>query len=972
MKYENKTKFLGIILMLTIMLSFVSIPVAAADGDIAGNVGNSLVESLFSSGGGLLTKVFGLSPVVHGILVGAFSAVKTFSNLSKVEIDFALDRDKVNISNDIKDYTMDQENDFVYKNRLDAKATDKNSSSYENILLTDKNVLDAQFIKVKNLIDIDNGSNSPTFRLADKTKLTQVLDSNNEVVDIQKREILFEDPNKTIENEYEYRNFVVKYPKSTYNNDISYSLTPEDIFNGKFLSGDWLAFLASPFSTGKQLIKISRVLSGNDNFLKIINDNRKDETVTEPFKLIFNSYVRDEIDNTDLDQVNCITESGMLLGQTGTEALPKVAYDWDFSYNSNVDTISGMNVNTLNWCDADLTGEANKQSIFCDSTQFSIELLNKLKEINDFVETNSANFTCPTPGVTQSLVSSTNNLGITILNSSYEDRYINVDYRIEGGFNNEDKNLIPETYGDLSLKVYKNNVEVSSKVIPLIINDFNNEVYTGEETFNVGLILDETTNLKVSAVLILRDSYISVDSELDNILENTFTPNSDVCNIPKTSQNLNLYSKNTKIDTSLVEFRSYLMKDGYSDDFKSDFDRYYRFTITAAPTEYVDKYYKYFTSDKFNFQSTMDSEPGRLILQGPGRYNVLLNVEFDDQWRLFDDAGNVTGNVNVVLSREISPERDSPLYYMPFDGLVGIDSDNARQGYGVDYTGDIVTILQTATNQYLRTEPFTQSNTINTVSVKEYGKLPNEFSFLNNGSTRGMLLNINLSNNKTNPELYFVPSRATPVALKVSNQANDAYSFYKLDIGAPQELGGEPALTSGTLVPWTGIGNCLDFSGISVQEAFLDRPDIQALSSKLAPITPSQSVAYGVEWDAKNITRRGDVYLRTVFYTPSNFKTGNGTSVLYLDASDDSAMFYTKETNGSNTVELNNILGNDIKYVVDIFNLVKEKNACIDYSGNSLKVYYNPIAVTSPLFGGDLSSDSQNTWVESKGACIVN
>ncbi len=973
MKYENKTKFLGIILMITLMLSFISVPVAAPGNDDATEaVGKGLVDSLFSSGGGLLTKVFGLSPVVHGILVGAFSAFKTFSSLSKVEINFALDRDKVNISNDIKDYTIEHVEDFVYVNKLDAKDI-PDYLPYENILLTDKNVLDAQFIKVKNLIEIDNGSNSPTFRLADKTKLTQVLDSNNDVLDIQKREILFEDPAKTIENEYEYRNFVVKYPKSTYINDISYSLTPNDIFNGKFLSGDWLTFLASPFSTGTPLIKISRVLSGNDNFLKIINDNRKDEIVTEPFKLIFNSYTRDVLDNTNLDQVNCVTESGMLLGQTGSEILPKIAFNWDFGYNQEVQLISDKYVNTLNWCDADLTGEADKQSIFCDSTQFSIELLNKLKEIDDFVQTNKGDFTCPTPGVTQNLVSATDNLGLTILNSSYDDRYIAVDYRIEGGFNNADKNISPSPYGHLSLTVYKNNVQVESKLITLNINDFNNEVYVGNESFDVGIILDDTTSLKVSAVLILDTPYSIVDSELDNILENIFTPNSEVCNLPKISRNLNLYSKNTKIDTSLVEFRSYLMKDGYSDDFKSDFDRYYRFTITAAPTDYIEKYYKYFISNNFNFKSTMDSESGRLILQGPGRYNVLLDVTFDDQWRLFDDAGNITGNVDIVLSREISPERDSPLYYMPFDGLVGVDSDNARQGYGIDFTGDIVTIVETATGQYLRTEPFTQSNTINTVSVKEYGRLPNEFSFLNNGSTRGMLLSINLSENKTNPELYFIPSRATPVALKVSNQANDAYSFYKLDIGGPQNQGGEPALTSGTLVPWTGIGNCLDFSGISVQEAYLERPDVHALSSRLAPITPSQAVSYGVEWEAKNITRHGNVYLRTVLYTPSNFKTGNGKSVLYQDSADDSALFFTKDnTSGSNSVILNNILENDIKFVSEIFNLVNEKKACIDYTGNSLKIYYNPIAVSEPLFGGDLSSESQTIWIENNDGCIIN
>jgi hypothetical protein len=419
------------------------------------------------------------------------------------------------------------------------------------------------------------------------------------------------------------------------------------------------------------------------------------------------------------------------------------------------------------------------------------------------------------------------------------------------------------------------------------------------------------------------------------------------------------------------------MKDGYSNDFKSDFDRYYRYTITAAPDIYKDYYYKYFTTDNFTFQSSFDSEPGRLVLQGPGRYNVLLKVTFDDEWNLFDKTTDeVTGKVEVILTRDQPPatREDSPLYYMPFNGLVGIDSENARQGYGVDFTGDVVTVSKLQTNEYLRTEPFTQSNTVNTVSVKEYGKNPTDFSFLNNGQTRGMLLEINLSSTKTNPELVFVPSRATPVALKVSNQNNDAYAFYKLDIGAPQAQGGEPALTPGSLVPWTGVGNCLDFTGISILETYKGRPDIHAISSKLAPSTTSDTVSYGVEWEGRNITRRGNVFLRTVVYTPSNFKTGDGLSVLTLDSYDDAAAFYTLGQENASSVELRNVLGNnaDIKYISEIFDLVKDKKACIDSSTNNIKIRYNPIAVSEPLFGGDLSSDSQNAWVESKGGCIIN
>jgi hypothetical protein len=95
--------------------------------------------------------------------------------------------------------------------------------------------------------------------------------------------------------------------------------------------------------------------------------------------------------------------------------------------------------------------------------------------------------------------------------------------------------------------------------------------------------------------------------------------------------------------------------------------------------------------------------------------------------------------------------------------------------------------------------------------------------------------------------------------------------------------------------------------------------------------------------------------------------------VLHQDSFDDDALFYTVDSpNGSKTVELENVLGNDIKFVSEIFSLVKDKKACIDYSGNNLTVYYNPIAVSQDLFGGSLETDAQNSWVNQKGACIVN
>ena len=91
----------------------------------------------------------------------------------------------------------------------------------------------------------------------------------------------------------------------------------------------------------------------------------------------------------------------------------------------------------------------------------------------------------------------------------------------------------------------------------------------------------------------------------------------------------------------------------------------------------------------------------------------------------------------------------------------------------------------------------------------------------------------------------------------------------------------------------------------------------------------------------------------TIFYTPSNFRTGSGLSYLYRDSVNDSLKFYVGDLGApeANSVALSNSLGsqNDIKSIKAIFDLVKTKKACINYDGSTLDVYYNPKEISKPL-----------------------
>jgi hypothetical protein len=246
---------------------------------------------------------------------------------------------------------------------------------------------------------------------------------------------------------------------------------------------------------------------------------------------------------------------------------------------------------------------------------------------------------------------------------------------------------------------------------------------------------------------------------------------------------------------------------------------------------------------------------------------------------------------------------------------------------------------------------------------------------MNNNQTRGMILSINTDSAHRNPNLRFVPSRASPVVLKVGNQLNDAYAFYKLSIGNPENLGGVAAHPGQELTKWTGVGECNDFTGVPIQQMFLNKPDLLATNSQLAPHTPSQTYSYGVEWPEDIIIRKGNVFLRTIFYTPSNFTTGTGISQLYADSYSDDMMLYTYNGNqeiSGKDIELKNVFGQsyDIKSLKQIYDLVAEKKACINYSATNLEVYYNPKAIIEKFFNNSMEYEEQNVWAESKGGCI--
>lgn len=926
----------------------------------------SMLETGYNFLSGAVTKLVGGSPIFHGVVGGLISGVNTYSKLNET-IKMELPADRVNISGETNDFYGGSE---VLKINID-----------ENIVLTDQNVLDVDFIVTRSLLTFVDQSKNPVMRLGERTEKVNVLDSDGNRTAGQRRSILFEDPNNTIENAYEYRTLLIEYKEAKFNTQpVSLKIN----FDGR---DNW-QILTQVYTSSVDIVKDS-IIDSIDSLKSNLFDHR--DPVESPrnvqkFNLIFNSRVPDGDNLINPEVFDCAAEDGTILGTTGNDALPKVALDWEFSNkDSEITAINGAKLKRLNWCDSvdiDQTNTPANDGIYCDSTQFAIEALFKINEINNYVSQNNHLFTCPQSFKNQKLSSTTNNIGLTYLDAKIDNRRLYVSYKVEGRYDKPEDLLATAALLDAKLNVYLIDpvTEIESVVSQTVEGIKVSHLSSGTTTITKEVTLNNvssTSRLRVNVTIenfsdLFKD-YETGDNILDNEIEIIVSQDTSACTLEKTSLNLDGYAfgmasyQSTIKDQGLVQFRAYLMQDGYSQDFREDFDKLYRQEFLTAPNFYKDKtlefmtpLHKYFTDpEKLTFKTkagtiTKDGIPGA------GKYTVDIVIHYDNSWRLFDNSGNMTGKIEIIFDKISAPELDMPVYYMPINGVVGINTPNSRQGYGVDYLGDKIKIDTTQIGSYfLETEGFVGSTPINRVTIKEFG--PNDFRIMNTGESRGKILDVEKT--KSGINLQYTPSRPTPVALRVKNANNNALAFYKLSLGSPPNEGGIIANTGNVLTYWTGFANCRDFEGVPQLERYLGTRDIVATESRLSPTTQSQGFSYGVEWPKEEINRYGNVWLYTIFYTPTNYKTGqavDGISRLVIDSKDDEAYFYVLSQrssanqqvslmSASESVELRNALVNDIKSLKDIYNLVSEKKACVSPSATKLSVYYNPKAISDDL-----------------------
>jgi len=674
--------------------------------------------------------------------------------------------------------------------------------------------------------------------------------------------------------------------------------------------------------------------------------NVSEKIYTQKFHLKFISKTEgDTLPPINNDTASCV--SGIDIGRTGVGALPRIKLDWTWQDNVGIEIDS---------CDYD-----NPNSVYCDATQFNIELNKRLFSMYSFLEANGFELNCNTEdsaeafnsnysnrevpegwiGLEQlelSVAGSTSTLKARIANKTSESQDVNVLLAVGGsGFYIEECEKmvigIPEggvTEVDCSFQYQESD---SYRGIARIQNSPTTNQFIGEELITElegnNAALDESfCNDKTTKI-------VNGDSAINRFIN-------DTANIQWTED-----ITSTNEVNNLIKFRVYLMEDSFSPDFLLDFADYY--------TNYA-----FFDADSYFYSLSVDSnnqsyginrlyESGNIKfkrryvddyrLPAAGLYDVEITMDFSgDDWRYFD-GGTPKVEVTVSLYRLDDAFPNSPFYAMPINGNVGLIGGNEyeRQEYGSEFVnsrGSEIKINDTIDPVY--TYPGSGSNPISTVDVEKGDDL---YSMNVSPDTRGMLLSLERTG-EGQYSMIFSPGRAIPVMLRASNDSNSDSSYavyYTMSEGENRVNLGD------TLLFWSGAGACRDFTGIPVYEAFRSTPDRPANES--TDNIPDVQNIYAIDWGSVDFA--GDVYLKTIVYTPLDYTYSlrNYQDSWFLTPDNEGDVV---ELTGISTMELNRsgLLESDsIDSIEDIFDLVRNEKVCASSLGTKVKYFWNPKAL---------------------------
>lgn len=681
----------------------------------------------------------------------------------------------------------------------------------------------------------------------------------------------------------------------------------------------------------------------------------------------------------EFDTVSCI--AGTDIGQAGKGALPKVAFNWNWNEPNGI---------LMDTCDS-----LNGNSVYCDSTQFNIMLMKRMHALDEFLEANNYDFVCPTnPNEQQRSADFPNDvplspgsIGLTSVGYEFLGT-TNVEFRATIG-NNSDTNQSTT----LTVTIGNTNDEFEG-VIPNPCTAMGSISAGGERELRCSitgfgisptyyaeytLSSDTTSTISYSNPTVYLNTE-SVEQQEDGTCEDLPKSTAIIGNAPAINWWIDssdpLFGQYVNEETvtftssvpnvqalnQLLHFDAYLIRDGYSNDFENDFrDHYIRDAFADTPQWFkgntperpvFSKYYG--ENDLLTFSNKYFEDT---TLPAPGKYRIDIEAWFGEEWRFFNDEGEPNATIDVLFNHEENPVPNSPFYRLPFDGKIGlIDTTYERIGYGMEYMNENEPIKVNDSGILTfngdGSSALTQTSVEKNMDIRKLNSL---------ASTRGNLLQVVVESGTENGNIILSPSLATPVMMEVTHGITEQpfSSYYQINES------NTPVETGSTLTYWEGAGNCYDFTGIPVYEAFNFTPDRSATSSDA--ITNWQ-FSYGTDWERARTG--GKESLRTIFYTPTN-------AVHTLQSNGEATMFYTSDNaTPSNTILLNGIstlsynnASSAIDSIQDVFDLVGEKKICVSNSGIKTEFFWNPQAIYNQTGSQTSITAKTNELVEGK-SCL--
>ena len=693
------------------------------------------------------------------------------------------------------------------------------------------------------------------------------------------------------------------------------------------------------------LAEASRYFYETEYNKKVPEELEVDEDATQDFiqkfHLQFNSYKPGECGPDTFPCpaqtiLNC--QLGSKMGSTGPTAMPRIGL---------AHTSTGGSFSPIGWdwssVRIDTCDESREDYIYCDATQFTISLMNKLQEIKEFIEDNQDALTehCPSPEgsasvETQELMDNSFDVGITKMQvKRVSDTAVNVITTIESNNSKEMQVDLTVVFGD-EVRCEETVSLISKKQHECEVTGINTGGYTVSAAADVDLCVgcenNDVSNDSITLQTIVGQTGVEQcepynTSRLGKFIESAENAGDDSWSSSKAEQVL-----------SYIKFNTHLIKDGYTTDFQKDFDEY---ALTKAffdpPQWYVeaDSVGEILrNTDAFEFE--YPGSPNAPL--SAGKYSAEINIEFNNaEWEFFKD-GEPDVTVTVRFVKLASPAPDSPFYYLPFDGQIGLDTVNGRQGYGVNYRQESMETIKIndSSSQPVFTSNIASSTPVFGSWIKS--SLNESFVVLNK-TRRGILLDVRANPNET--DLVFSPSYATPVMMEVErSQGEDAYGFYTVEVGKT------PQSNMASMLPWSGIGfNCKDFKDKPVIEAFRNTLDVHGIETQCARLGANDITSYGVEWC--NPVENGIVTLESVVFTPQSVISTMERSTY----ADDMTLIGPGGRASKLTLGGTTVTNQRIDSVEDIFRLMSQEKVCVIGAGNKIssQFFWNPKEILESL-----------------------